>query len=395
MVFSIDISPLCWTLMGVALACAILLSTLYCNRILLVWRHNRRGNATLCDSISGLPPVSVVVYCNDNPSSLSRLLDTMLSQLYGAPYEIIIVNDGSSESVKDVFNRLSLEHHNLYLTFIPDEAHNLSRRKLAITLGLKAARNRFVLFVDAASSIGSADWLRSMARHFSEGKDIVLGYAAFDRQADAQLGKRLRSFDTVADAVTYLSSALKGHPYRGHLDNLGFNRELFFANKGFSRSLNLHNGADDIFIEEIARPGNVAVELSDASLVTLSGDSPRAFHRRWKWGHIFTGRYVSHRSRYIFSLFSTLLWIGALSSVAAVGVGLPNLLPLAVMAVVCLSLWAVIVLAWRKALRALAGRRLFLTLPWFVMLRPFYNLYYKIVERRHRKENFTWSKPRR
>lgn len=395
MVFSLDISPLCWTLMGVALACAIVLSTLYCRRVSLVWKQNRRGNAALNDTPSALPHVSVVVYCNDTPSSLSRLLEMLLSQRYDAPYEIIIVNDGSSESVKDVFNRLSLEHHNLYLTFIPDEAHNLSRRKLAITLGLKAARNKFVLFVDASSSIGSADWLRSMARHFSDGKDIVLGYAAFDRHADIQIGKRLRAFDTAADAVTYLSSALKKHPYRGHLDNFGINRELFFTNKGFSKSLNLHNGADDIFIEEIALPDNTTVELSDASRVTLGGDLPRAFHRRWKWGHIFTGRYVSHRSRYIFSFFSSILWLGAASTIAAILVGVPNMLPLTIMAVVSLSLWTLIMLTWRRALRALAGRKLFLTVPWFVMMRPFYNLYYRIVERRHRKENFTWSKPRR
>lgn len=381
--------------MGVALVCAIALSAFYCRMISAVWKQNRCDNLSLSDSPGGLPQVSVVVYCNDNPSSLTRLLEMLLSQRYEAPYEIIIVNDGSSEAIKDVFNRLALSHHNLYLTFIPDEAHNLSRRKLAITLGVKAARNRYVLFIDAASSIRSSDWLRSMARNFTDGKEVVLGYAAFGPHADTQLGKRLRSFDTAADAVTYLSSALKGRPYRGHLDNIGFNRELFFKNKGFSRSLNLHNGVDDIFIEEIAAPGNTAVELSDASLVTLGGDSPRAFHRRWKWGHIFTGRYVSHRSRYLFSFFSALLWIGAIASVAAAFVGLPDLLPLAVMLGVGLALWIFIALTWRKAMRSLSARRLLLTVPWFVMLRPFYNLYYKIVERRHRKENFTWSKPRR
>lgn len=393
MVFSFDISTLCWACIAVTAFCAITLSIFYCRKILSVAKHNRRGNSSLADCRVDFPSVSVVVYSNDNPTSLSRLLDSLLSQNYSAPYDVIIVNDGSSEDVKDVFNRLSPHHHNLYITFIPDEAQNLSRRKLAITLGVKASRNKYVLFVDADSSVASPDWLRSMARNFVD-SDIVLGYAAFDPADDDATAKRLRSFDTAADAVTYLSAALTSKPYRGHLENFGFNRELFFANKGFTRSLNLHSGADDIFIEDIAEGHDTAVELSDVSRIILGGDSPRAFHRRWKWEHIFTGRYVSRRARYVFAFFSWLLWGGALSSLAAVLTSFPNLVPLIFVSVIALSFWIYAVLSWRKALKALGSRRLLFTIPWFVMVRPFYNFYFRLVERRHRKENFTWVKSR-
>lgn len=379
--------------MGIAAFCAAGLLTVYRQRVAAVYRHSRKCEGDCEDAASALP-LSVIVYCNDTPSSLERMLGSLLTQHYSAPYEVIIVNDGSSESVKDVFNRLSLSHHNLYQTFIPSEAHNLSRRKLAMTLGVKAARNKHVLFLNASSTLPSQSWLQKMGRHFAAGKEVVIGYAVYDKDDDTALGKRSRSYDTAADAITYLSAALRGATYRGHLENIGFNRELFFANKGFSRSLNLHNGIDDIFVEEISTPDNSAVELSDDSIVTLTGDKPRTMHRRSKWSHIFTGRFVSKRERRVFGLCSLLLWLGTAAAVAAIIIGLPNLLPAAAMVAVGISVWVTLVVTWRKALIALKARKLFLTLPWLIMMRPIYNTYYRMVERRHRSENFTWSKPR-
>lgn len=379
-------------MMGVAVLCALFLLTIYRSKIYAVYRHSNRcgelhdGDATV--------PISVIVYSNDNPSSLGNLLQVLMTQRYSAPFEVIIVNDGSSEAVKDLFNRLSLTHHNLYQTFIPVEAHNLSRRKLAMTLGIKAARNQHLLFLNASSTISSPDWLATMGRHFAEGKDVVIGHAVYDKNDDRAFGKRLRSFDTAADAVTYLSSALSGNPYRGHLENMGLNRNLFFNRKGFSGSLNLHNGIDDIFIDEVATADNTGVELSECSLVILKGDNPKRSHRRWKWSHLFTGRYVSKRNRRIFGFSSMTLWIGTILSIAASVISLPNLLPATVLLVVGLTLWGVMMAAWHKTIIALGGRHLLLTLPWFIMTRPLYDLYYRIVERRHRHENFTWSKPR-
>lgn len=393
MFFSLDIPVVCWSLLGVATLCAVFLLTYYRGKIAAIYRHSRQCGDMDVDDCRA-EAVSVIVYCDDNPSGLEKLLKSLMTQRYGAPYEVIVVNDGSSESVKDVFNIMSQEYHNLYQTFIPGEAHNLSRRKLAMTLGVKAARNNHLLFLNSSSTISSPHWLSAMARHFASGKEVVIGHAVYDKSEDLSVGKRLRSFDTAADAVTYLSAALAGRPYRGHLENMGFDRVLFFRRNGFAGSLNLHNGIDDIFIGEIATGDNTAVELSSDSIVTLRGESPRRAHRRWKRAHRFTGKYVPRRERRMFGLCSALLWTGSLTALGSALLSLPNLLPAVVAVIIGAAVWIVVARAWRRTIIALWGRRLALTLPWLVMTRPFYNMYYGLVARRHRHENFTWSKLR-
>ena len=51
-----------------------------------------------------------------------------------------MVNEGESADVRDAVSMLRASHPNLYLTFTPEGVVNLSRKKLGITLGIKAAR---------------------------------------------------------------------------------------------------------------------------------------------------------------------------------------------------------------------------------------------------------------
>ncbi len=393
MEFSFDISALVWALMGLSVLCAVWLLTVYRGRVVAIAKRRRRCERAIMPEKA--PGVSIIVYAIDNPTSLTALLDNLLQQEYDGETEIIIVNDGASEDVKDVYNLLSQTHRNLHQTFIPNGAHNLSRRKLAITLGVKGARYPYVLILDASSSIHSRRWLASMARHFAKGREVVLGYATVDNHRDERLGKRRRSLSWALDALTYLPAALSGHPYRGHAANMGFRRDKFLGIKGFSQSLNIHTGEDDILVSQIATGENTAVELSHASRVTMGGESPRAMHRRWKWHHLFTGQYVSKTARRMMGLHSGAMWIGFGSAVAASVIALPNFLPLAAMLAIGLGLWIALVVIYQPTLRALGARKLRLTLPYLLLTQPIYNAYYHIVARRHRGENFTWSAPKR
>ena len=78
------------------------------------------------ENIAALPAISVIVYCRDNAERLAKLLPQILNQKYDAKFEVIVVNDGSSEDTKDVFNYLAISHKNLYQTFIPKGADNIS-----------------------------------------------------------------------------------------------------------------------------------------------------------------------------------------------------------------------------------------------------------------------------
>ncbi|MBP5712258.1 MAG: hypothetical protein J6W77_04550 [Prevotella sp.] len=85
------------------------------------------------------PRISILITAHDNAMELDNHLPTLLSQDYPGIFEVIVVAEKGDGSTEDVLKRY-LNNRLLYYTFIPDSSRYMSRKKLMITLGVKAAR---------------------------------------------------------------------------------------------------------------------------------------------------------------------------------------------------------------------------------------------------------------
>lgn len=374
----------------------LFLLTIYRMRVASIAKHARKCQDSA--PIEKLPPVSVIVYtCNDS-DNLAQMLPNILNQQYPSDFEVIVVNDGASESTKDIVSALSATFPNLYLTYTPDDSRFLSRKKLALTLGIKAARHDYVVITKSSCRIDSLNWLKSMAQHFANGKDVVIGHASYSPADDKAFGTRSRAFNAAVDATTHLAAAIGAHPYRGFDANIAYSRKLFFDNRGFSNSLNLKFGDDDIFISEIATPSNTAVELSpDAHVTCVYRRKPKIVYRDLKMRYMFTSRHLYHGSRRLFGLASTMMWAWLLLSIAAIASSLTSLHQLIISAsavtIISLALWLPLIFTWRRTLKSLQSRPMLLTIPAYLLARPLHNFYFYLRSLATRKWNYTWQNP--
>lgn len=394
MYFSLQISPITLAMLCAALLCLLIILTIYLLRVRKVTTFRRKCDAA-DESVSEdkFRSASVVIYSREEADQLAELLPQVLGQEYPAPFEVIVVNEGESVDVRDVVVALQLNHPNLYLTFTPDGARNLSRKKLALTLGIKAAKYDVVVLTTAVAVIDSPLWLRRMMRNFNENPDVevVLGASVANPEDDTAFGAKKRVYDSTVDAVKWLSAAISGNPYRGTEYNLAYLKETFFRNKGFSRSLNLHFGDDDIFISEIANGDNTAVELAEESIVKVRyGNDPRLYKER-ALRHIFTEHRIKHRARFLmgFSGFLHLLLIAALA--AAVVTDYTNIFTIILSVLLFVMLYVMDILIWRGAMQALGSRCLMLTIPFYAITRPFRRGVIKIQSYLGRQKEFTWN----
>ena len=108
-------------------------------------------------------------------------LETLCAQDY-PDFEVIVVCEATAESIEMLSERVSRRFKNVYVTFIPPGSHNLSRRKLALTLGMKAAKGELVVTTVANASIPSARWLSILlAPLCAHGPvEVSLGYSHTD-----------------------------------------------------------------------------------------------------------------------------------------------------------------------------------------------------------------------
>ncbi len=211
-------------------------------------------------------PVSIIICAKNEEENLKLNLPNILNQNY-PDFEVIVVNDCSEDNSDIILEQMQRKYPRLKVTTIkPDEKFSHGK-KLAMLLGIKAAKNDLLLMTDADCQPVSENWIRSMQRNYSQGIEITLGYGGYMKKKGF-LNKLIR-YDTVFAAMNYLGLATLGMPYMGVGRNLSYRKEMFFRNRGFASHSHIFSGDDDLFVNETANARNTAVELSPES-ITLS-----------------------------------------------------------------------------------------------------------------------------
>jgi len=210
------------------------------------------------------PPISVIICARDEQENLEKNLPLVLEQNY-PNYEVVVVNDSSADNSDIVLKRLSKQYSHLKTTEIKKDQKFTHGKKLAVTIGIKAAKNECLLFTDADCYPVSNNWISKMAENFTKDNSIVLGYGGYKHQPG--LLNTLIRYDTVTIALQYLTYALSGFPYMGIGRNMGYKKDLFYKNKGFSGHYHIESGDDDIFINQTANKKNTKIQISKETIV--------------------------------------------------------------------------------------------------------------------------------
>ncbi len=263
----------------------------------------------------GGEPVSIIIAARNEYVNLEKNLKAVLEQDY-PQFEVIVVNDCSWDESQKLLEYYQEVYAHLKVCKIIEQEKYPTGKKFALTLGIKAAKYNHLLFTDADCMPASKDWLSKMAAGFNTNKQIVLGFSPY-KSYPGLLNLFIR-FEAAMTAVFYFSAALARKPFMGVGRNLAYTSSLFFGNKGFAKYQHLMSGDDDLFINQVATPTNVHIQLHPDSFMHTE---PKMNYKAWsdqKSRHINTGKY--------YKMFDKLLlggyYVGMLFFYASLVVGM-------------------------------------------------------------------------
>lgn len=334
-------------------------------------------------------PVSVIVYAKNESENLRKHLPALLAQEYPA-FEVIVINDGSTDESEDVLKTLKNEYKHLYHTYIPENARYLSRKKLSLTIGIKAAKYDLLLFTEANCEPVSPQWIASMVQPYRANEtEVVLGFCAY-RHTHGFFHK-LVAYDNLLTGLQYLSCALKHHPYAGDGRNLSYRKSLFFEHKGYYKSLGLHAGDDDLFINETANGKNTAVVYSPGSLTEMAPVDYFAMWKEMKASRAATKKFYKGGKLTFFRFGSLCFFLFLFAVIASVLSGLAGHWMLAALALLLWTLRAAIrMVILRKSARLLGQKPLTGWLPLLEVVQPLFSLYVRIYRMFRGKNDYTF-----
>lgn len=261
----------------------------------------------------GPQPVSVVVVVGDDMDFINEGLALLLEQDY-PEYEVVVVNDRPElEETRDRLKELQASHERLYVTTIRKDPVFAHTYKLAITVGVKAARYNNILFLDSDSYPKTDRWLWYMAKGFlGEGEKVVVGYNGIRRRKG--FANRYIRCCNVYSSMRMFNRAIRGRAYKAAMSNFGFTQRLFFGHKGFCEHLRLNTGYNDLFIQKIRTRDNTAVILNPkaGTLQRQYGGLGWWFRRRKK--ETYTQKYYPLSVRFFLAMDPVLraaFWLSA------------------------------------------------------------------------------------
>ncbi|MGN0280694.1 MAG: glycosyltransferase [Prevotella sp.] len=235
-----------------------------------------------------LPSISIVLAVHDCEEEVERNLPYFLSQEYDGKFEVVVVDEASTEDTSETFKRLKNKFSNLYTTFIPDSSHYISRRKLALTIGVKAAKYDWILFTDASCRPADSHWLATMAAHATTDTDLILGATRYDNTATdyERLDRLVRWWRQAREAQCRMAYAYCG-------SNMMFRHRLFIESNGFLNSLKYLRGEYDFLANEYGERCRTSV--ANEPEATLTQDAPSK--KTWLNDHLYhieTCKHLSH-----------------------------------------------------------------------------------------------------
>ena len=327
---------------------------------LVVWWliFNKLSGPKNINQPSSRSPCSVLLCARNEAENLRRFLPSLLAQQYDSEWELMVVNDASTDDTAAVLKGFQDQY--------PDRIrvlHGIKKtrpgKKQALAQGIAAAKYEFLLLTDADCQPASPHWLAHMmaALTTKPETEMVLGYgpnfadvpwsrgdqtawcSSSDETANtavpssnpsnrskgaSQQKSRLRAwfrFETAFIAAQYCSFALAGLPYMGVGRNLAFKRSVYDRVGGFTAHAQLVSGDDDLLVNAAANKQNTVICLFPDSFVYsaaplslrvwlqqkqrhLSASPAYRWHHKW----ILGGLALSQAGHYL--LFTLLILLG-------------------------------------------------------------------------------------
>jgi cellulose synthase/poly-beta-1,6-N-acetylglucosamine synthase-like glycosyltransferase len=148
------------------------------------------------DSAAPLPFVSVLMAARNEEANVEDCLESLLHQDYPSErYEVVIVNDRSTDRTQEIVDALSARYPNLVSLRIVDDPVGLSGKQNALRTGIKRCRGEFILNTDA-DCVAPQSWISSMVDEFGDDVGLVIGIPlCHGRGEKASLFARIQSVD--------------------------------------------------------------------------------------------------------------------------------------------------------------------------------------------------------
>lgn len=193
--------------------------------------------------------ISVVVAAKNEEENVGNLISSLQKQIFSMNnFEIIIVDDNSTDSTFEIAKKYSTRHNNIKVLRAENKIYTGKRG--ALQVGIDNAEYNHILITDA-DCIASKYFVKSYSNKFKENFDFVFGVSPITQENS--IVNKIACFDNLRVHILSFSFANIGLPYSAAARSFGFSKGSFNKISGFKNTTDTLSGDDDLLLREAVK----------------------------------------------------------------------------------------------------------------------------------------------
>lgn len=258
--------------------------------------------------------ISVIIPARNEEANIENaILSVANCNFDKSKYEIIVVNDRSSDKTQEIAESLTQSISNLKVLNLTEELKdpNLKGKAGALQAGIEASEGALILLTDA-DCIVNPNWIEYYARVFSEPKvGMAISYSTID---GPRIFDKIQGIEWLYLHTMALAGIGLNYPLGGYGNDMAFTREAFDSAGGYKK-IKFSVTEDFALIKAIFKSKwkihyLMMPQTSVSTKAEITFASYLEQHRRWALGG------MEHGWVAVVFVFTTLsIWIGALLAV--------------------------------------------------------------------------------
>lgn len=318
------------------------------------------------------PFVSVIVAARNEEKHLPTLLHALFAQTY-QHYEIIVVNDRSTDRTAEILANEKNKYPRLSIVTITDIQTDLPPKKNALQAGIQHARGEILCFTDA-DCIPPPNWISKLVAAFDPSVGFVVGYSPYTSVGQATLLSSFVAYEEFRAAIWAAGSIGLRRAWLCTGRNIAYRKIVFDEVGGYESTKMSISGDDDLFLLTVRRRTKWDIRYvssPESHVLTYPPQSLKAFIEQRK-RHFSAARYFTFPMKVFFTAYHCSNII--ILAMFLYGIFITQLLPWSLGALI-LKFGADFFIL-EKGARLLDERK---HLQWFVPMELLYILYNSVV----------------
>ncbi len=257
-----------------------------------------------------LPKVSVVIAARNEEENLPYLLKDLINQNYPPnKFEIIIVNDRSTDKTSEILKKITKEFDFIKKINIIEKSSNMTPKKHALNKGIMFSSGKIIISTDADCRVGK-NWVLSMTKSTLKSGGITIGFSKINA---VSYFDKYQLFDFLGIITANAGACGWGFFWSGTGQNLAYFKEDYKKINGFDPVKNEISGDDMYLVQSISKLKTGFINIDPLSFVnTMPCKTLKEFiNQRIRWASNSKKNIYSNKLFFLFLLsaylFNTLI----------------------------------------------------------------------------------------